>query len=163
VSLNKSPESKEEDVDMKDLEEDMGDSDESDQEKRQKTLGFLNFPLLYFYFFCFCFFFFCFSFLAFLLRLAHSFLLSSLSRNREAAQLFRQRQKAYLQELEENVTEIAIENSEMKAKAELLRSENKLVRDQLDYLRNIIAEGIAYSVGGPGASPTDPQPPSSFS
>eukprot|EP01119_Soliformovum_irregulare_P008613 TRINITY_DN21718_c0_g1_i1.p1 TRINITY_DN21718_c0_g1~~TRINITY_DN21718_c0_g1_i1.p1 ORF type:complete len:275 (-),score=61.96 TRINITY_DN21718_c0_g1_i1:31-762(-) len=70
---------------------------------------------------------------------------SRLIKNREAAQLFRQRQKAYIQDLETKVNTVTTENADNKAKLELLRSENKLIKEQLAYLRNFISQAIAFS------------------
>ncbi|EGC30580.1 hypothetical protein DICPUDRAFT_92949 [Dictyostelium purpureum] len=80
-----------------------------------------------------------------------------LVKNREAAQLFRQRQKAYIQDLEKKVSDLTGTNSEFRARVELLNSENKLIREQLLYLRNFVTQAVSFSFpkGAPGSnSPT---------
>jgi len=66
-------------------------------------------------------------------------------KNREAAQLFRQRQKAYIQDLEKKVHDLAVDNNEFRARVELLNSENKLIKDQLLYLRNFVTQAVSFS------------------
>ncbi|KYQ90652.1 putative basic-leucine zipper transcription factor [Tieghemostelium lacteum] len=68
-----------------------------------------------------------------------------LVKNREAAQLFRQRQKAYIHDLEKKVNDLTSTNSEFRARVELLNSENKLIREQLLYLRNFITQAVSFS------------------
>lgn len=63
-----------------------------------------------------------------------------LVKNREAAQLFRQRQKNYIQDLEKKVEGLNAENHQFTSKAELLESENRLLRDQLTYLRGFLSQ-----------------------
>mmetsp|Transcript_110350 Transcript_110350/g.165120 ORF Transcript_110350/g.165120 Transcript_110350/m.165120 type:complete len:278 (+) Transcript_110350:47-880(+) len=63
-----------------------------------------------------------------------------LVKNREAAQLFRQRQKNYIQDLEKKVEALVAENNQFNGKAELLQSENRLLRDQLTYLRGFLTQ-----------------------
>ncbi|EGG23827.1 putative basic-leucine zipper transcription factor [Cavenderia fasciculata] len=78
-----------------------------------------------------------------------------LVKNREAAQLFRQRQKAYIQDLEKKVSDLTSNNSEIRARAELLNSENKLIREQLMYLRNFVTQAVSFSFPKSGSgSPT---------
>lgn len=69
--------------------------------------------------------------------------LRSLEKNREAAQLFRQRQKAHAQELDSKVKLLEAENADWRAKLELLQAENKLIRDQLLYLRSFVGSAVA--------------------
>ncbi|KAF2077200.1 hypothetical protein CYY_001520 [Polysphondylium violaceum] len=81
-----------------------------------------------------------------------------LVKNREAAQLFRQRQKAYIQDLEKKVSDLTGTNSEYRARVELLNSENKLIREQLLYLRNFVTQAVSFSFpkGANGSSsPSD--------
>lgn len=68
-----------------------------------------------------------------------------LVKNREAAQLFRQRQKAYIQDLEKKVSDLSATNNEFRARVELLNSENKLIKEQLLYLRNFITQAVSFS------------------
>jgi hypothetical protein len=63
-------------------------------------------------------------------------------KNREAAQLFRQRQKQRVHDLEKKVEELSVSNNEYRTKVEILSFENRILRDQLTYLRNLIASGI---------------------
>merc|ERR1712063_130338 len=75
-----------------------------------------------------------------------------LLKNREAAQQFRQRQKNYIQELEKKVDSLVSENQLFTSKAELLQSENHLLRDQLSYLRGFMGHVMsAFSNKVPGA------------
>lgn len=63
-----------------------------------------------------------------------------LVKNREAAQLFRQRQKAYIGDLEVKVDKLSTENVTLQSKVDLLSAENKLIKEQLGYLRNFISQ-----------------------
>ena len=74
-----------------------------------------------------------------------------LVKNREAAQLFRQRQKAYIQNLEKKVNDLNFENQQHRSKVELLTTENRLLADQLTYLRTFISGviSIAFPNGQP--------------
>lgn len=89
-----------------------------------------------------------------------------LLKNREAAQQFRQRQKNYIQELEKKVDSLVSENQQFTSKAELLQSENHLLRDQLSYLRGFMTHVMsAFSNKVPGAegmSAMGPGVPSPF-
>lgn len=68
-------------------------------------------------------------------------------KNREAAQLFRQRQKAYIQDLEKKVADLSATNNDFRARVELLNSENKLIKEQLLYLRNFITQvSLSHSI-----------------
>ncbi len=69
-----------------------------------------------------------------------------LVKNREAAQLFRQRQRAYISDLETKVNGLSTENAENKSRVDLLRSENKLIKEQLVYLRNFISQAVSFSL-----------------
>eukprot|EP01133_Synstelium_polycarpum_P014172 gene14172-16704_t len=84
-----------------------------------------------------------------------------LVKNREAAQLFRQRQKAYIQDLEKKVSDLTSSNSEFRARVELLGSENKLIREQMGYLRNFITQAVSFSFPKQGGSGS-PQTPGSM-
>lgn len=79
-----------------------------------------------------------------------------LVKNREAAQLFRQRQKAYIRDLEKKVTDLTAAINESRARVELLNSENKLIKEQLLYLRNFITQAVSFSLPKgtqPGTNP----------
>jgi hypothetical protein len=69
-----------------------------------------------------------------------------LEKNREAAQLFRQRQKAYIEDLEKKVNKVETENAQNLTKVELLKSENKIIKQQLEYLRKFISDAISLSL-----------------
>jgi hypothetical protein len=66
-------------------------------------------------------------------------------KNREAAQQFRLRQKQYIEDLEVKVAGLTRENADSKARLELLLSENKLIKEQLAYVRNFISQAISAS------------------
>eukprot|EP01112_Ceratiomyxa_fruticulosa_P024037 TRINITY_DN950_c0_g3_i1.p1 TRINITY_DN950_c0_g3~~TRINITY_DN950_c0_g3_i1.p1 ORF type:complete len:410 (+),score=108.35 TRINITY_DN950_c0_g3_i1:246-1475(+) len=68
-----------------------------------------------------------------------------LVKNREAAQLFRQRQKEYIVNLERRAAELTQANHEASARVELLSSENKLMKEQLVYLRNFMKQAVSFS------------------
>jgi hypothetical protein len=55
------------------------------------------------------------------------------------------RQKQYIQELEKRVNVLTTETAEAKSKVELLQSENKLIKEQLVYLRRFIQQAISLS------------------
>eukprot|EP01087_Luapelamoeba_hula_P020569 TRINITY_DN703_c0_g1_i2.p1 TRINITY_DN703_c0_g1~~TRINITY_DN703_c0_g1_i2.p1 ORF type:complete len:294 (+),score=75.78 TRINITY_DN703_c0_g1_i2:70-951(+) len=63
-------------------------------------------------------------------------------KNREAAQLFRQRQKQHIRDLEQQVSNINDKNVDLATQMEVLRAENTLVKDQLKFLRNFVVEGL---------------------
>eukprot|EP01117_Protostelium_nocturnum_P009078 TRINITY_DN3250_c0_g1_i1.p1 TRINITY_DN3250_c0_g1~~TRINITY_DN3250_c0_g1_i1.p1 ORF type:complete len:158 (-),score=45.68 TRINITY_DN3250_c0_g1_i1:34-507(-) len=69
-----------------------------------------------------------------------------LKKNRQAAQNFRKRQKVYLQDLESKVSNLNAENAEHKAKAELLVSENHMIKEQLNYLRLFVSQVVGSSI-----------------
>jgi len=73
-------------------------------------------------------------------------------KNREAAQLFRQRQKARVHELERSVDELTCNNSEFRMKMEILAFENKILKDQLFYLKNLVSAGILITSAPTGSS-----------
>jgi len=74
-----------------------------------------------------------------------------LEKNREAAHLFRQRQKQYLLDLERKVELLNTENAEYKAKMELLRTENQMIKEQLGYLRNFISQALTFFPASQGS------------
>lgn len=63
-----------------------------------------------------------------------------LLKNREAAQLFRQRQKAYIQEMEKKVAKLSAETAQYKSKLDLLSTENKMMKEQMAYLRTFLSQ-----------------------
>lgn len=67
-------------------------------------------------------------------------------KNREAAQQFRMRQKKYIQDLEKKIEELRAENAAHKMKLELVNSENRLIKDQLMYLRNFIGKAVQVTL-----------------
>ena len=71
-----------------------------------------------------------------------------LVKNREAAQMFRQRQKAYIQNLEKKVNDLNFENQQHRSKVELLTTENRLLADQLNYLRTFISSIVSMNFPG---------------
>ncbi|KAL6078375.1 BZIP transcription factor domain containing protein [Balamuthia mandrillaris] len=68
-----------------------------------------------------------------------------LVKNRQAAQLFRKRQKKYIQDLEEKVAGVNAVNTQLEAKVDVLHSENALLRDQLAYLRTFIDDTLRFA------------------
>lgn len=65
-----------------------------------------------------------------------------LVKNRQAAQLFRKRQKQYISDLENKVAEVTNKNIALMAKVDVLVSENQLVKDQLKYLRTFVVSAL---------------------
>lgn len=80
-----------------------------------------------------------------------------LIKNREAAQQFRQRQKEYIQNLERRVTELNSHVGETHKHIELLTAENRLLRDQLVYLYNVMRQNLSLTSPSP-LSPTASSP-----
>lgn len=78
-----------------------------------------------------------------------------LVKNRQAAQQFRKRQKLYIQDLERRCTTLTAQNASYAAKVELLSTENRLVKEQLEYLRSFVSQAVQVSLtpaavaGGP--------------
>eukprot|EP01098_Paradermamoeba_levis_P010110 TRINITY_DN4232_c0_g1_i1.p1 TRINITY_DN4232_c0_g1~~TRINITY_DN4232_c0_g1_i1.p1 ORF type:complete len:136 (+),score=32.09 TRINITY_DN4232_c0_g1_i1:46-408(+) len=68
-----------------------------------------------------------------------------LEKNREAAQQFRQRQREYITDLEGRVSVLNVTNSEYKIKLESLDAENKILKDQLSYLRSFIGQAVSVA------------------
>jgi len=66
-------------------------------------------------------------------------------KNREAAQLFRQRQKQHIRDLEEEVRGINNKNVVLNTQIEVLKAENTMVKEQLRYLRCFITEGLKFA------------------
>lgn len=80
-----------------------------------------------------------------------------LIKNREAAQQFRQRQKEYIQNLERRVTELNTHVGETHKHIELLTAENRLLRDQLVYLYNVMRQNLSLST--PSLATSTPSSP----
>jgi len=78
-----------------------------------------------------------------------------LVKNRQAAQQFRKRQKQYIQDLEKRCSSLTAQNASYAAKLELLITENRLVKEQLEYLRSFVNQAVQVSLtpaaatGGP--------------
>lgn len=81
-----------------------------------------------------------------------------LIKNREAAQQFRQRQKEYIQNLERRVTELNSHVGETHKHIELLTAENRLLRDQLVYLYNVMRQNLSLTTTPSPLSPTASSP-----
>lgn len=60
--------------------------------------------------------------------------------------MFRQRQKVYIQDLEKRTNDLTAENASLRAKVELLGAENKVIRDQLAYLRSVIGNAVQINM-----------------
>ncbi|ELR16326.1 bZIP transcription factor domain containing protein [Acanthamoeba castellanii str. Neff] len=75
-----------------------------------------------------------------------------LLKNRKAAQQFRKRQKNHILELEARVETLSTENSTLTSQVELLHAENKLIREQLDYMRSFVLNALQFTFppGGMG-------------
>jgi hypothetical protein len=65
-----------------------------------------------------------------------------LVKNRQAAQLFRKRQKQYISDLEAKVADVTNRNIGLTAKVDVLAAENKLLKDQLCYLRTFVVSAL---------------------
>ncbi|GAM18356.1 hypothetical protein SAMD00019534_015310 [Acytostelium subglobosum LB1] len=68
-----------------------------------------------------------------------------LIKNREAAQLFRQRQKEYIGTLELKASTLQTSNDSAESRIELLTRENGLMRQQVDYLRTFVKQAVSSS------------------
>lgn len=77
-----------------------------------------------------------------------------LLKNREAAQQFRQRQKEYIQNLERKVADLNNVVQENHKHIELINTENRLLRDQLVYLYNVMRQNLSLSPTSPVPVPT---------
>jgi len=65
-----------------------------------------------------------------------------LVKNRQAAQLFRKRQKQYISDLEGKVADVSNKNVALTARVDVLHAENKLLKDQLTYLRTFVVSAL---------------------
>eukprot|EP01088_Endostelium_zonatum_P007063 TRINITY_DN19224_c0_g1_i1.p1 TRINITY_DN19224_c0_g1~~TRINITY_DN19224_c0_g1_i1.p1 ORF type:complete len:322 (-),score=87.06 TRINITY_DN19224_c0_g1_i1:83-1048(-) len=66
-------------------------------------------------------------------------------KNRQAAKMFRQRQKDYVEDLEAQVETLQDQNKNLQSKVDLLIVENKLVREQLAYMRNFCSSAFQFA------------------
>jgi len=73
---------------------------------------------------------------------------SKTEKNREAAKQFRQRQRDYLSELEQQFTILNEKHAKYSAQAELLKSENDVIKQQQQFLRKFIEQALvnAYPI-----------------
>jgi hypothetical protein len=70
---------------------------------------------------------------------------NKLSKNREAAQQFRQRQRAHIAALEQKVKELTTLRAQYTAQTQMLEAENKLIRAQVNYLRGFLSQALAVA------------------
>lgn len=70
-----------------------------------------------------------------------------LLKNRKAARQFRKRQKEHIADLEKKVENLTSENSNLTSKVQLLSTENKLIREQLNYMRTFVMNALQLSFG----------------
>lgn len=63
------------------------------------------------------------------------------------------RQKAYISELEKQLNTLSTENADYKSKVDLLRTENKFIKDQLAFLHNFISHAISLSFPSTNSAP----------
>ena len=81
--------------------------------------------------------------------------IQKLEKNREASQLFRQRQSEHISELETKVGGLRHENDAHKLKLETLNMENKSIREQLTMLRSFIGQAVSFAY--PFVDPATPK------
>jgi hypothetical protein len=67
------------------------------------------------------------------------------SKNREAAQLFRQRQRDHIKSLEQQVEQLSLQNQQFISQSDQLTTENKLIRQQLYVLREFISQAMSFA------------------
>jgi len=79
-----------------------------------------------------------------------------LLKNRQAAQQFRKRQKSHIIELESKVETLSSDNTMLGSRVDMLTTENKLIKEQLDYMRNFVMNCLQLSFP-PNASMQDLQ------
>ena len=68
-----------------------------------------------------------------------------LLKNREAAQQFRQRQRDHIDVLEKQVQQLLEQRAQYNTQTDLLVAENKLVRDQVHYMREFLSQALAFA------------------
>jgi hypothetical protein len=74
-----------------------------------------------------------------------SALFHRVSKNREAAQLFRQRQRDHIRQLEDHVDKLNILNQQYLSQHDQLTTEGKLIRQQLLLLREFVAQAMSFA------------------
>eukprot|EP00002_Diphylleia_rotans_P022945 TRINITY_DN4506_c0_g1_i1.p2 TRINITY_DN4506_c0_g1~~TRINITY_DN4506_c0_g1_i1.p2 ORF type:complete len:197 (-),score=51.01 TRINITY_DN4506_c0_g1_i1:796-1386(-) len=82
--------------------------------------------------------------------------LRRLLKNRESAHQSRIRKKNYISELEKRTAELSSSNSDLQTRVNTLTTENKLLKDQLAYLRLVLSQAATSAYPTPIGS----QPPS---
>ena len=65
------------------------------------------------------------------------------SRNRTSSYEFRQKQKLYVQNLEQRVAELTSANAELQSRMHLLVSENNIIKEHLRYLRMFVSQAVS--------------------
>jgi len=78
-------------------------------------------------------------------------------KNREAAQLFRQRQKTKVNELENKMDALIGVNNSYRMQIDSLFSENKMLQEQLLYWKNVVSSGILITRVPNYSSPETPE------
>lgn len=68
-----------------------------------------------------------------------------LLKNREAAQQFRQRQRDHIDVLEKQVQQLLEQRAQYNTQTDVLLAENKLVRDQVSYMREFLSQALAFA------------------
>lgn len=68
-----------------------------------------------------------------------------LLKNREAAQQFRQRQRDHIDVLEKQVQQLLEQRAQYNTQTDVLLAENKLVRDQVHYMREFLSQALAFA------------------
>ena len=65
------------------------------------------------------------------------------SRNRTSSYEFRQKQKMYIENLEQRVGELTSANAELQSRMHLLVSENNIIKEHLRYLRMFVSQAVS--------------------
>eukprot|EP00029_Vermamoeba_vermiformis_P007660 TRINITY_DN3375_c0_g1_i1.p1 TRINITY_DN3375_c0_g1~~TRINITY_DN3375_c0_g1_i1.p1 ORF type:complete len:279 (+),score=42.72 TRINITY_DN3375_c0_g1_i1:119-838(+) len=68
-----------------------------------------------------------------------------LLKNREAAQQFRQRQRDHIDVLEKQVQQLIEQRAQYNTQTDALLAENKLVRGQVQYMREFLSQALAFA------------------
>ena len=82
------------------------------------------------------------------------------TRSKTSSYEFRQKQKMYIQNLEQRVGELTTANAELQSRMHLLVNENSIIKEHLCYLRNFVSQavtdlplpGVQYTVAPPDVS-----------
>ena len=74
------------------------------------------------------------------------------SRSRTSSYEFRQKQKMYIQNLEQRVGELTTANAELQSRMHLLVSENNIIKEHLRYLRSFVSQAVS-EIQLPGSFP----------